>query len=535
MTRTSTHLRLRSKNGSFLRWPRVLVLPLMLLGSIAMVWIHTALASVQTGRLPQGVPNPDFWWAVPHLEETHLPIILPTWLPNQGRANATFDPQTLGGMPPINLSTWTNGSQHSAAGPGYSIGVGYIGAVAVPFDNLQKFVPTAVPRGLHSEFVWSTDGRDSPPVSITVVHPTRPIRLLGTPVALGHGITAYLTVDESGGSVGNFVNVSLWSGPDIVTVQYPNLAREDAVRIAASLVRVRLPRALVLSYRTTRLTLIPLGHSHRIAGHVAFGYHYQLTHIKPTKALRVEPVPAKVPASVPLPAVPNSAIVTSLALPDQIALSDLTDRQWRHSLVAVPETVLMPSWLPSAQYMPLVAPTPIASKTADGYYLGVVSNFPYQSYMFWSYGPLANIPKLTRTRHVTIEPRLTGVVGSYPGGRELKFRVPPYHITARVFFATGGQLGLVPSHPTAFLLARARQVLDPLVVVQATTGRLSRPRGAEAVSLPWGRGWLTVNAAHVQAHLNFRWHGHLYQVTTRGLLATRPLLLKITRHLTPME
>ena len=529
------HLRLRSKNGLFRRWPGVLLLPLLLLVAVAMVYIHSAVASVRTARLPQGVPNPDFWWAVPRLEATHLPIILPTWLPNQGRAKAAFDPQTLGGMPPINLLTWIHGSQHSAAGPGYSIGVGYIGAEAVPFNNLQKFVPTAVPRGLHSQFVWSTDGRDSPPVSITVVHPTRPIRLLGTPVAIGHGVTAYVTVDESGGSVGNFVHVSLWSGPDIVTVQYPNLAREDAVRIAESLVRVRLPRALVLSYRTTRLTLIPLRHSHRTAAQVAFGFHYHLTKITPVKALRTEPVPTKAPALVPLPAIPNPAIVTSLALPDQIASSDLTRRQWRHSLVAVPETVLMPSWLPSAQYMPLMTPTPIAWKTPGGYYLGMVSNFPFQSFMVWSYGSMANAPKLTRTRSVTIKPGLTGVVGSYPGGMQLTFRVPPYNIMARVFFATGGQIGPVPSHPTAFLLARARQVLGPSVVIQASAGRQARPRGAEAVSLPWGKGWLTMKATHVQARLSFRWHGHLYQVTTRGVLATRPLILKITRHLTPME
>lgn len=87
------HLRFRFKIGLFLRWPGVLVLPLLLLMAIALVWFHTALASVRTGRLPQGVPNPDFWWAVPRLEETHLPVILPTWLPNQGRAKTTLIPK----------------------------------------------------------------------------------------------------------------------------------------------------------------------------------------------------------------------------------------------------------------------------------------------------------------------------------------------------------------------------------------------------------------------------------------------------------
>jgi len=521
----------------WLRTRNVIWILTALMMAFSAVWLSTALRSnsKSKGGLPQGVPNPDFWWAVPRLEQTHLPVILPTWLPDQGSAKEIFNPQSAGGLPPINVVSWTNGAKYSAPGPGYSIGVGYVGVVAaVPFVN-QKYVPTAVPDGLRSKFIESTDGRDSPPVGITVVHPTHPTRLIGMPVAIGHGMTAYLSLDESGGSIGDFVHASFYYHGDVVTVQYPNLAREDVVRIAASMVLVHLPNMLRVSYGKTQLTMEPLsttGTSERKSSHTAFGYRYQLTKIKPITSLVIRPVPRRAPLPVKLPPIPYSALVTEMALPDQITTSLLGDKQWRHSLVASPGTVLVPSWLPSDQFMPFVAPEPVAWTTPSGYYLGIVPNFPLQSGMSWSYDNALKSRGLGRTHPVVIQGALTGVLSSSPARKVLQFRVAPY-IVASVDLFMRSPMGTVPAHPTAFLLALARQVLQPEVLVQETGDRLQRPKGAASVRLSWGGGWMTRTPSTVQ--VTFTWHGHTYSVTTRGRLATRSTTLKIARDLTPIE
>ncbi len=501
-----------------------------------MVWLSTALRSNSNVILHQGVPNPDFWWAIPRLEQTHLPIILPTWLPDQGAAKAIFNPQSAGGLPPINVVSWTDGAKYSAPGPGYSVGVGYVGVVAaIPFVN-QKYVPTAVPHGLRSKFIESTDGRDSPPVGITVVHPTHPTRLVGMPVVTSHGTTAYLSLDESGGSMGDFVHVSFYYHSDIVTIQYPNLAREDAMRIAASMVLVHLPKVLRVAYETTQLTMEPLAMPatlERKSRHTAFGYRYQLDKIRRITSLVIQPVPKRAPAPIPLPPIPNPALITNLALPDELTASLLRGRQWRHSLVtASPGTVLVPSWLPAGKFLPLVAPEPVAWTTPSGYYLGIVSDFPLQSGMSWTYGSVLSSYGLGKTHRIVRRSGLTGLLNSSPARKVLSFRVGPY-IVANVDLFMKSSLGPVPSHPTAFLLARARQVLQPLVVVQESGTRLAPLTGSASVRLPWGKGWLkrTVSAAQV----SFSWHGHTYFVTTRGPMATRGTVLKIARGLTPME
>ena len=88
-------------------------------------------AKATTPGLPVGVPNPDFWWAVPTLKRYGLPVILPVWLPYKGPYSYTFNPALYNGMPPIHITLLTSrlasaisGIAHSA---GYAIGVGNVG------------------------------------------------------------------------------------------------------------------------------------------------------------------------------------------------------------------------------------------------------------------------------------------------------------------------------------------------------------------------------------------------------------------------
>ena len=507
----------------------------LVLSALALGGVVSHARGVSPGiSIPAAVPNPDFWWAIPRLQHTGLPVLLPTWLPRQGVAGKIFDPEEVGGLPPITVRSWKQGFRNSAPGPGYTIGVGNVGKIAVPFVHAQ-YVPNALPSTLDSPFTLSTDGRDSPPVGITVVRSIQPVTLLGLPVAIGHGITARLHVGESGGSVGDFVTVSFFVGRDVVEVQYPGIAREDAVRIAESVVRVRLPLRLTVRYDTTRLTLEPLAGSQPAvnAGAEAWGFRYHIVDVPPSARTLTDPRLPAAPLRVALPALPNAAVITGLGLPVEEFSSALhRSPEWKHGLASAAGTVLLPSWLPS-QYLPLVA-QPLAWKTRTGYRLSVAPPYPYDTGLTWQYrgAEPSTVPFTGPTRRIRITPTVTGTLGAIGGETILRLPIGP-DIEASVWLARGPWSSAAKGTSDHVLIADARQALDPPITVVETSEQPKPLPHSRPVQLPRGKGWLTLGSGTVQ--VTIRWRGHTYRVITRGPQASQAVALRIAQGLTPLE
>lgn len=220
--------------------------------------------------LARGVPNPDFWWALPTLVRTGLPVVLPGWLPTTGVWGQTFSPTQVGGIPPITFRRWSGQESIDGTqlGPGYSIGVGSVapsGAVPVTAGISPPWQPSAVPATLQSQQTESTDGRNSPPIGVTVAYVPHPIRLVGQAVRVGP-LTVYLTAYVSEGTMGSWLRLTFRYGRYLVMVHDSNLNPRVALQIAASFVRVQVPQRLTLVYGHTAEQLTALGGAGSLSG-----------------------------------------------------------------------------------------------------------------------------------------------------------------------------------------------------------------------------------------------------------------------------
>ncbi len=279
-------------------------------------------AQAATLGLPVGVPNPDFWWAIPTLERYGLPVILPAWLPYKGSYSYTFNPALYNGMPPIGITPPTRRRAIGISSVGYSIGVGNVREEgAAPLLNVtpagKTLTPpahTTVPLTLSSPYTQSTDGRMTPPFGVTVIRLAKPVALYGLPVSIGHGITARVSWSVSYGTMGNWTTVSFQDHGYLVMLHWPHFNDRTAVEIARSLVVVRMPSRLRITFGHDSLTMQPiLGWTPQMTSRrgEAWGYRYQINHL--VHSMPVESVPAlSPPPKTPyLPALPASQIASS--------------------------------------------------------------------------------------------------------------------------------------------------------------------------------------------------------------------------------
>jgi len=279
-------------------------------------------AKATTLGLPVGVPNPDFWWAIPTLERYGLPVILPAWLPYKGPYSDTFNPALYNGMPPISITPPTRRLANGISGVGYSIGVGNVreeGAapllgITPTGKTLTPPAHTTVPLTLSSPYTQSTDGRMTPPFGVTVIRLVKPVALYGLPVSIGHGITARVSWSVSYGSMGNWTTVSFEDHRYLVMLHWPHFNDRTAVEIARSLVIVRMPSRLRITFGHDSLTMQPIPEwtpQMTPRRGEAWGYRYQTAHL--VGSMSVESVPAlSPPPKTPyLPALPASQIASS--------------------------------------------------------------------------------------------------------------------------------------------------------------------------------------------------------------------------------
>ena len=289
-------------------------------------------AEAITPGLPVGVPNPDFWWAIPALERYGLPVILPAWLPYKGPYSYTFNPALYNGMPPINITPLTSrlaydisGSAHSV---GYSIGVGNVGEEgAVPLvgqaigsNNPPPPAHTTVPLTLSSPYTQSTDGRRTPPFGITVIKLTKPVALFGLSVSIGHGLTARVSWYVSYGTMGSWTTVSFEDHGYLIILHWPHFNDRTAVEIARSLVIARMPSRLQVTFGHDRLTMRPVpGSTPQMAPRPkqgeAWGYRYQVEHLTGNRAAESVPALSPSPKIPHLPTLPTSAVVSGIVSP----------------------------------------------------------------------------------------------------------------------------------------------------------------------------------------------------------------------------
>lgn len=463
-------------------------------------------------RLPYGVPQLDFWWAVPTLARTHLPVILPSWLPTKGPLAAVYDPSTTGGFPPITVQTWKMRREMTGTlGPGYSIGIGDVTRGGAASEVPTSFTPTPVPTTLNSPYTYSTDGRISPPVGVTVARVGFSVRMLGLPVALGHGITAYLATYVSGGSMGDFTEVAFKEGDVLVEVSYPIYDRGTAIEIARSLVRVRMPKTLSWDCGETRLTIHPAaGLEPAAVGHdTAWGFRYQLQTNAGRASCTQSPAPAPEPPPPTLPPRVSRTVMQRVGSDATFAIGSLPQDLAR-ALFLARTGVYVPTALPSRMVESGVMP--LAWTTGTGYFLA----FPFApstaspASTAWGYRGGAWPPKIRHASTVELGGGVQGSVGVSGGLMRINFPLAP-----GIFGTSIEPLGsgVTSTEARADVIRAAQGTLFPALAITAVRGGKLPHRGT-VVRLPWGRGRET-RSGH-SATVSFILEGVRYDVTARG-------------------
>ena len=477
--------------------------------------------------LPQGVPNPDFWWALPTLVRTGLPVVLPAWLPTTGIWGQTFNPTAVGGIPPITFRRWSGQESIDGTrmGPGYSIGVGSVatsGAVPVTAGLAPPWKPAAVPATLQSQQTESTDGRNSPPIGVTVAYVPHPIRLVGRPVRLGP-LVVYLTAYVSEGTMGSWLRLTFRYGRYLVMVHDPNPNPRVALQIAASFVRVQVPQHLTLAYGHTAEHLTALGATASLAGPTqhpgtAWGYDYRITPVPTGTTVKTSPTPPPVPTHLPTarPLLPPM-LANLLSEPPLLPLGTAEPASVRFNLFNAAAPVLVPTVLPAGlDSMPDA--TPLEWKTPHGYYLGFLPQDTRAGGIFWDWGAAG--PPLTRPTRQTLDGhqvrlgrnRTAFAVAVGPGATAYGFFSAPI------------------SRPA--LLRDIQIVFHPPVVVESGPV-VPTPSGQRVALGRWGWGRLAVQGNTARVTLEYA--RQTYTVTVRGVRHAGPEALVIARSLIKLQ
>ena len=367
-------------------------------------------AQATTLGLPVGVPNPDFWWAIPTLERYGLPVILPAWLPYKGPYSYTFNPALYNGMPPISVTPPTRRLVTDISGIGYSIGVGNVAEEgAVPLlgvtpagKTLTPPAHTTVPLTLSSPYTQSTDGRMTPPFGVTVVRLAKPVALYGLPVSIDHGITARVSWYVSYGTMGNWTTVSFEDHGYLVMLHWPHFNDRTAVEIARSLVIVRMPSRLRITFGHDSLTMQPiLGWTPQMTPRrgEAWGYRYQIDHLAGNTAVESVPALSTPPKTSYLPALPASQIASSTGgMPHLEAV-----RTSLHTVYGNGRSVVL---------LPAVLPKPFASfwptdfqgsSVSDGYLLTAQRKGGSAAFLFAGFSG-SHMPRHSLTVHTKFGP-----------------------------------------------------------------------------------------------------------------------------------
>ena len=500
----------------------IFIMAAMTIGAHGVMRAAIRSLAPQTTILPKGIPNPDFWWALPSLLKTGYPVILPTWLPRSGKAGATFDPEKMRGFPPITISV-TPRSRKTAALPGYSIGIGDVGsdgAVPVLSNTRRSFIPRIVPTTLTSPWTYSTDGRDSPPLGIRVLKLPTPFRPIGFPVRLQNGLVVHIRPYVSGGTMGNFVTVGFQEGSYLVQLTYPGLDRRTALRMVASLVRVvAIPKTLQVAFDTHQLTLtlnpttfsrsVNRGHSH------AYGYRYRIRTIRRlSQVTSTPPVGTVVPPKVPdLPPLPCNTCMLEIPQPPYVFPGAwASSPMFVRSPFLIGSPVLLPRWLPPTLHMRPV----MAWRTRVGYYVGFLPgpNGP----VAYGWAQSGQTPKLFYPRRVSLIDGKMGTLGRTSTGWQLN--VP---LGSDI---TGYLSGAVAP---AQLLRAATKEIRPSITISSVPGHQPLP-GGRLLSLRWGRGSERVGPRQVQI-VGWAYH-QTYAVIVRGPGDRLKEALKIAQSLT---
>ena len=477
--------------------------------------------------LPHGVPNPDFWWALPTLMRTGLPVVLPGWLPTTGIWGQTFSPTDVGGIPPITFRRWSGQESIDGTklGPGYSIGVGSVaptGATPVTAGLAPPWKPAAVPATLQSQQTESTDGRNTPPIGVTVAYVSHPVRLVGRPVQLGP-LLVYLTAYVSEGTMGSWLRLTFRYGRYLVMVHDPDLNPRVALQIAASFVRVQMPKRLTLAYGHTAEQLTAVAGAGSVAGPTqhpgtAWGYNYRTTTVPTGSTVKTSPLPPPVPTRLPTapPSLPPM-LANLLAEPPLLPLGTGQPASARFNLFAAATPVLVPTTLP-AGLDSLPNATPLEWKTPRGYYLGFLPPGTRAGGIFWGWNPAG--PHLTHPTRQTLD-----------GHDVLLGRNRTAFATTVGPGATAYGWFAAPISRAA-LLREAQIVFHPPVVVES--GPLAAAVTGQRVALGrWGWGRLAVQG-HT-ARLTFPYARHTYTVTVRGFSHAGPEALVIAESLITLQ
>ncbi len=477
--------------------------------------------------LPRGVPNPDFWWALPTLVRTGLPVVLPGWLPTTGIWGQTFSATAVGGVPPITIRRWRGQESIDGTpmGPGYSIGIGSVapsGAVPVTAGLSPPWKPAAVPATLQSQQTESTDGRNSPPIGVTVAYVAHPIRLVGQPLHVGP-LVVYLTAYVSEGTMGSWLRLTFRYGHELVMVHDPNLNLRAAVRIAASFVRVQVPPHLTLTYGHTVEKLTPVGGAGSLAGPArhpgtAWGYHYRVTTLPNGSTAKSSPLPPPVTTRLPItPPLLPPMLANLIMEPPLLPLGTDEPASARFNLFAAAAPVLVPTALPAGlDSMP--NREPLEWTTQAGYYLGFLPPGTRAGGVFWGWNPAG--PHLKRPTREMVDGRavllsrsrtaFTTAVG--PGA------------TAYGWYAT--------PIARAALLRAAQTVVRPPVVV-ACGPQVPAVTGQRVWLGRWGWGRLLVQG-HM-ARITFPYAQHTYTIIVRGFIHAGSEALVVARSLIELQ
>jgi hypothetical protein len=483
--------------------------------------------------LPSGVPAPEFWWALPTLLRTGLPVLLPSWIPTTGSWRTTFDPSAIGGLPPIAVTIWHHQrTWGGATGPGYSIGVGDPSARgAVSLD--PGFVATAVPSTLDSTATASTDGRNAPPIGITVTRPLGAVRLLGLRVALPHHLTVHLTTTVTEGTMGNWSTITFRYGPDLVLIHFPSLDRRTALAIAASMVRVRLPKRLSLAYGDIHEDLTPLGPGPVAPPNpdhpgVAWGYRYRIVRGHSVTGLVTVPAaPSEPPAVSRLGPLPPPGILSWFAAPPYVAAGvQSADAPW--SILLGPGAVLVPTRLPG-RLGSAFGPEPLAWRTTHGYYLGWLPSTPQNTpFVGWGMREASPPwpPRLSASRPIRITRAVTGHLG-----RAHHTWILDVALT-RTVIGVVSQPGLSAAAARARLPVMARLMLEPPVAIVSVVGRHPLP-GGKPVRL-WGGPGRLIRFPHGAA-VTFVIDGTTFVVRVHGIPHPADAAMLVANHLVRVQ
>lgn len=501
----------------------ILIIAAATVGAHDIQWAAIRSIAPKTTMLPKGIPNPDFWWALPSLLKTGYPVILPTWLPRYGKAGATFDPEKVGGFPPITIS-FTERSRKTGALPGYSIGIGDVGsdgAVPVLVNTRRSFIPRIVPTTLTSPWTYSTDGRDSPPLGIRVLKLPTPFRPIGFPVRLQNGIVVDVRPYVSGGTMGDFLSVGFQDGSYLVQLTYPGLDRRTALRVASSLVHVvAIPKTLQVAFDTHQLTLTPTTFSRSLNGDppYAFGYRYRIRTIRRLSQVTSTPsvgpvVPPKVPDLPPMPC--NTCVLEIPQPPYVFSGAWPSSSMFARSPFFTRSPVLLPRWIPLSLHMRPV----MAWRTRVGYYVGFLAgtNGP----VAYGWAQSGQTPKIFHPRRVSLIDGKMGTLGRTSTGWQLNIPLGSD--------ITGYLSGAVAP---ALLLRAAANAIRPSIAISSVPGHQPLP-GGRPISLFWGRGSERVDPQQVQI-VGWAYH-QTYAVSVRGPGDRLKEALKIANSLTPAD